>query len=784
MGAAFDRLKNSVFSLQGAFVTLLGGLAVREVIKTGAAFEQLRIQLKTVTGSVEQAAIEFDKIKTLAVETPFSVQNLTKSFIRLKAVGIQPTAELLTTFGDVAAGLGRDITDFTRAAVGAAFGETEALKGFGIAAKVTGDQIAFTFNGVTTVVNRNAQEVIAALQKIGAENFAGAAEDQVNSFNGAVSNFGDAMDAFLDEIARAGVLDTFADAIKIAGGEIERLTNSGAAQQLGESFTESLRRIALGVAGVLDALAPIFDIAVNGINRLIAAYNSIPAEAQGIGLIGLMLLGKKGGAAIIAGLGIADEAAKASEKILNDLGVAKDSVLRDIFVGGTDGTGENKKTTIGLIGDDAGYATQKVAELLAKMDEAKANRNFAFEDNRGRTRSPVPAVAPSQGQTHEQKEAFDDLAKSMKEANDQRQIEIDTFGMSDVAREKALANLKYENELNEIRKTLTGDQIAELDALNAKQLEQMDIQARLKQAEEDVNALLDKRKELMEEGQEVIKANRDAWAIYADEIDRLNVLLQEGVINQDNYNAAQERAAEVLINNDPVLSRTKEGFTSLSNAMVDGLAEGQKAGDIFKNWFRKFALDIIKELQAMIIKKMLFNAVMSSTSAGGGGGFGLGSLVSMGGNLFGAIGGSFTGGVGGTSGLSFGDALTYGVSAHPSLMAKGGAWRNGVQFFANGGVVGGPTAFGTSSGLGIMGEAGPEAIMPLRRGPDGKLGVAGSGGGTVINIDARGSNGDAAVEAAVERGIRRAAPNLVNASVQRVRDERRRDPRFFGGGVT
>ncbi len=51
--------------------------------------------------------------------------------------------------------------------------------------------------------------------------------------------------------------------------------------------------------------------------------------------------------------------------------------------------------------------------------------------------------------------------------------------------------------------------------------------------------------------------------------------------------------------------------------------------------------------------------------------------------------------------------------------------------FARGGVVGVPALFAHSGGLGLMGEAGPEAIMPLARGPDGRLGVRASGGAPV-----------------------------------------------------
>ena len=63
--------------------------------------------------------------------------------------------------------------------------------------------------------------------------------------------------------------------------------------------------------------------------------------------------------------------------------------------------------------------------------------------------------------------------------------------------------------------------------------------------------------------------------------------------------------------------------------------------------------------------------------------------------------------------------------------ADGGAFSGGVQFFAKGGVVDGATPFGMSNGnMGVMGEAGPEAIMPLSRGADGKLGVRVNGAGS------------------------------------------------------
>jgi len=60
--------------------------------------------------------------------------------------------------------------------------------------------------------------------------------------------------------------------------------------------------------------------------------------------------------------------------------------------------------------------------------------------------------------------------------------------------------------------------------------------------------------------------------------------------------------------------------------------------------------------------------------------------------------------------------------------AAGNAFANGqVMPFADGGIVNSPTLFALRGGTGLMGEAGPEAIMPLARGADGKLGVRGGG---------------------------------------------------------
>lgn len=75
------------------------------------------------------------------------------------------------------------------------------------------------------------------------------------------------------------------------------------------------------------------------------------------------------------------------------------------------------------------------------------------------------------------------------------------------------------------------------------------------------------------------------------------------------------------------------------------------------------------------------------------------------------------------------------LGAH-SPFAKGAGFAQGrVMPFASGGVVSGPVSFPMRGGMGLMGEAGPEAILPLARGADGKLGVrAGGAQGAPVQV--------------------------------------------------
>lgn len=94
-----------------------------------------------------------------------------------------------------------------------------------------------------------------------------------------------------------------------------------------------------------------------------------------------------------------------------------------------------------------------------------------------------------------------------------------------------------------------------------------------------------------------------------------------------------------------------------------------------------------------------------------------------------------------------------------NLFAATNPALGGVTPFAKGGVIAAPSYFPMRGGMGLAGEAGPEAILPLRRGPDGSLGVASAGGGAVnvtVNVTASDARSFLASEAEVSAMLLRA----------------------------
>ncbi len=191
------------------------------------------------------------------------------------------------------------------------------------------------------------------------------------------------------------------------------------------------------------------------------------------------------------------------------------------------------------------------------------------------------------------------------------------------------------------------------------------------------------------------------------------------------------------------IERTKEIASGVADDITGPLKQALKSGELSWQTFAGAVSGIAQNLANRLIDnafKPIEDALFKALSGGFGGGMGGGS----GGGIFGwiakAIGGLFGGG---------------------SLFAMGGAFAQAgeITAFARGGVINQPTVFPFSKGIGLMGEAGPEAILPLRRGPGGRLGVdagnsqAAPSATRIINVLDPGIVGDYLATPAGERAI-------------------------------
>jgi hypothetical protein len=219
-----EKLKGSFGGLKSVVAAVASSIVVSKFIETAGAFESMSKSLETVTGSAEKATLAMAGIREFAQDTPFQVQEITQAFIKLKALGIQPTEENLRSFGNTSAAMGKSLNQMIEAVADAATGEFERLKEFGIKARSEGDNVSLTFQGVTTTIGKNSEEITGYLESIGQTQFAGAMSMQMDTINGKISNLGDSIDNLFVTFAEAGAGEGTKGALDSIIGGVDMLT--------------------------------------------------------------------------------------------------------------------------------------------------------------------------------------------------------------------------------------------------------------------------------------------------------------------------------------------------------------------------------------------------------------------------------------------------------------------------------------------------------------------------------------------------------------------------------
>ncbi len=288
LNSAFGGLKGLVAGLSLAAFTA-------DLIDTNREFSLLRASLETVTGSSQAAEAAFGRIQEFAANTPFDLQQVTEAFIKLNALGLDPSERALTSYGNTASAMGKSLNQMIEAVADAATGEFERLKEFGIKARSQGDLVTFTFRGVSTTVRKEAADIEAYLMRLGEVEFAGGMERQSKTLAGALSNLGDAWDKMLDKLL-GGVLESaLSELVRAVSWVLDLIGKLGdtvdyALRLMGFSAGESEQKVA--------ALGDAAEITAGQLDQQLAgaagkAEEKLTAMGNAAGLSGQALIGAK-----------------------------------------------------------------------------------------------------------------------------------------------------------------------------------------------------------------------------------------------------------------------------------------------------------------------------------------------------------------------------------------------------------------------------------------------------------------------------------------------------------
>lgn len=413
-----------------------------------------------------------------------------------------------------------------------------------------------------------------------------------------------------------------------------------------------------------------------------------------------------------------------------------------------------------LIGNERGEVSSAYEAEIAALEAAKAKKTTTAAQSIQLDQKIADARA---GMVKAQKDADSQL--EVLRLNEEERVKKQTFTMDQYV--QALNQQQRALELAGKRAVLGVGQGDRQNALNGELNSQQDRFAQ--QTLELANQKSDPSRKMSEEefarkSQALADANKAA----TDQI-RQNYADVEKA-QGDWTKGATSAWANYLDSASNIAGRTKtlfgNAFSSMEDAVVNFAMTGKLSfADFTKSILADMARIATRQASSALLSSLVGAATSYFTGSGTGNGLAAGSAGATSSNL---------------------GASSAGYSGSYFPQALGGAWANGLQMFANGAaftnsVVSKPTAFGMAGGqTGVMGEAGPEAIMPLTRTAGGQLGVraisgGGSGGGNVYNfpvavsVQTQGSGSAASTEDTTQlgKGIQQAAKAEAETAIAR-----------------
>lgn len=564
------------------------------------------------------------------------------------------------------------------------------------------------------------------------------------------------------------------DALKSANDQVDKWMKSADFKQSQDYLLKTFENLALAAAGLADVFQPLAQNFANVFGGMIELYNRLPPWMQEVGLIGGLLFGRsflKLMAGIAAAQGLRESLETVVDKAtgmerppsswelirkylgldqsaehqpgstgqsvilkIGEAGMPTD--VRSLFGGGSMG-GNTRERMETWFRDRALRREMDRYEGGWKVtDLAGASPKAQYPLGQGPEMSELIRKLEQEQRLLRVPEPLRDLEKVRAEAERRSQQDRGGINRDEVKMAEDLyrQNERLKNQ-EEVRKQIIKETTEEYETQARIQQEEAEASFKRVKADEAFNRDLDRMNQLAD----ATAKSRVEWDAMAqtyrlnnEELDILTktfeifdqrqregipIAIEDARKLAEQWYSVRERMEQADRTNQATMERMRDyqraarDFANvISKGFEDAMLKGEKLSDVVK----ALGDDILRIFYRVLVTKPLENTLTTLADT-------LSKSISTGaGSWF--------------SGL---------------FSANGNVFSNGALVpFANGGIVNRPTMFP----LGIMGEAGPEAILPLKRGSDGRLGVQSGGGSTVVNIIDQRSAGAPATEVSRSNG--------------------------------
>ena len=734
--------RNITSTLVPAFAAAASASSIFRNIQT---FEKLDIRLRSLTNSAEDYANTQEFLKAKANELNIGIETLSDGYARLLVLqksGVlnrEQVNQLSEGLVNAGAALGATGVDIERVLFGLSQGlsagtlraeelnqVTEPLPGL---LQELDKAAGLTTGGFRRMVNAGevTSEFLAETLVKALASYEGAAKKLDGTISGSLANLNNSWVDLARTIGETGAIDALADLTAGFAANIDVASKAVTGQIAFAEATGVVQKTSFFVARGIKAAFLVVQTSILGLARgVLRSLEFIYNNA--VKIVNLLP-------------GVEVQA----QRSLTNLANAVDAAIADNarqFVANLD-FGPSEESIKALRAQE-----ERVKKLQRDAENArsKAEQERVRKEREGKA-GPTKAEKELIKQLEKERQKIDQVTQSLKFRNEQ---------------------LLRDEKTQEIYNQLQAAGV-ELKSLEGQQIEQLVAEYfRLKEAKEEEEQVERRKQELIEEIKKITEENISAQDQYNERMEELNELLKEGAINFEEFEAAgkkayeklQEESKDWLAGATRALDKYAEEATDMAanvervvtNAM-QGLEDALvKATTTGKFEFKELVDSILEDVARLLIRTQITGPLAQ----------GLSGAIN---NIFGGSGGGGSGGGGFFSGI--GDFFG-------GLFEKGAAFQSGrVTAFARGGLVNGPTLFPMAKGMGLMGEAGPEAVLPLTRTRGGRLGVESVGGGGnffTVNVDARGSTDPSGTSASVKRAVDEALsariPGIIETSAQ------------------